>query len=83
MAIKSVKENFLTNEIDQDSIRDLLDEAKSMASIDEYHDNIVNLHGIMIDGPEKVPESMYQIQNKNNFILICNKRLTKTIRQYQ
>ena len=70
MAIKSVKENFLTNEIDQDSIRDLLDEAKSMASIDEYHDNIVNLHGIMIDGPEKVSESMYQIQNKNNFILI-------------
>ena len=78
MAIKSVKENFLTNEIDQDSIRDLLDEAKSMASIDEYHDNIVNLHGIMIDGPEKVPESMYQIQNKNNFI-IRNKSLTKTL----
>ena len=82
MAIKSVKENFLTNEIDQDSIRDLLDEAKSMASIDEYHDNIVNLHGIMINEPEKVPKSMCQVQNKNNFI-ICNKRLTKTIRQYQ
>ena len=60
----------MTNEIDQDSIRDLLDEAKSMASIDEYHDNIVNLHGIMINGPEKVLNFVYQVRNKNNFILI-------------
>ena len=58
----------MTNEIDQDSIRDLLDEAKSMASIDEYHDNIVNLHGIMINGPEKVPKSMYQVQLNESII---------------
>ena len=39
---------------DQECFRDLLDEAKTMASIEQYHDNIVNLQGLMIDGPQKV-----------------------------
>ena len=63
----------MTDEIDQDSIRDLLDEAKSMASIDEYHDNIVNLHGIMINGPEKVPIYMYQVHNQNHINIMQKK----------
>ena len=64
----------MTDEIDQDSIRDLLDEAKSMASIDEYHDNIVNLHGIMINGPEKVPKSMYQVHNCSETCQLTQRR---------
>ena len=57
MAIKSGICDPLRIDHDKECFRDLLDEAKTMASIEQYHDNIVNLQGLMVDGPQKVRKS--------------------------
>ena len=42
-------------------ITTLLDEAKTMASVNEYHENIVNLQGITLEGDLLSPRKVCKI----------------------
>lgn len=56
VAIKSLTSK--DGDVDHASMIGLLDEAKTMVSLGGYHENIVNLQGLMLEGEVHLPKKV-------------------------